>query len=490
MDPYSPELLWMVILGFILAFFLAFAIGANDVANSFGTSVGSGVLTFKQAVILAAIFETAGAVLIGYKVTDAIRKGVVDVSVYEGSENVLVLGMLASLIGSTIWIFIATFANAPVSTTHSLVGGIVGFSLVARGGDGLNTGQLISIVISWFVSPALSGVVAIVIYTLIKYLILRAGNPFKAGLISLPIIYGLSFFINFLAITFGGSALLGMSHLTTWMCFVISIGVAIAVALIIQFTLVPWQKRKVLSEANSSGNNVTIPPHTQYQINTVLSLENGKINEAFESKDVEVAAIDNTGNLTPNGSTVALDATLADQKSGMVETLFHYLQILSAVFTAFAHGGNDVSNSIGPLITIWMVYTEGSAMQKSESPIYLLFYGGIGMVIGFALLGRRINETIGKKITKIVPSLGFTIETAAAATVLLASKLGIPVSTTHCIVGAVVSLGIIYGHTDDSGKRVNWKLALSMFSAWVITLPVAGGISALVMYFFKLGFGF
>ncbi|XP_037029555.1 sodium-dependent phosphate transporter 2-like [Bradysia coprophila] len=489
MDPYSTELLWMVIVGFILAFFLAFAIGANDVANSFGTSVGSGVLTFKQAVILAAIFETAGSVLIGYKVTDAIRKGVVDVSVYEGSENVLVLGMLSSLIGSTIWIFIATFANAPVSTTHSLVGGIVGFSLVARGGDGMNITQLINIVISWFVSPALSGVVAIAIYTLIKFLILRASNPLKAGLISLPIIYGLSFFINFLAITFGGSQLLGMSNLTTWMCFVISIGVALAVALIVQFAMVPWQRKKALGVLDAN-DKATIQAHTQYQINTALSLENGKIDQGLQSKDVEVAVIDNTNHSTPNGSTVALDASLVEEKSAIVETLFHYLQILSAIFTAFAHGGNDVSNSIGPLITIWMVYVEGSATQKSESPIYLLFYGGIGMVIGFALLGRRINETIGKKITKIVPSTGFTIETSAAATVLLASKIGVPVSTTHCIVGAVVSLGIVHGQTEGGGKQVNWRLALSMFSAWVITLPVAGGISALVMYFFKLGFGF
>lgn len=194
-----------------------------------------------------------------------------------------------------------------------------------------------------------------------------------------------------------------MANLKLWMCFVISIGVALAIAVIVQFILVPWQRKKALSTLETTCNG-TIQPHTQYQINTALSLENGKIDPEFPSKDVEVAVIDSTKNSTPNGSTVALDASLVEQKSGGVEILFHYLQILSAVFTAFAHGGNDVSNSIGPLITIWMVYAEGSAMQKSESPIYLLFYGGIGMVIGFALLGRRINETIGKKITKIVPS--------------------------------------------------------------------------------------
>lgn len=194
-----------------------------------------------------------------------------------------------------------------------------------------------------------------------------------------------------------------MDNLSTWMCFVISIGVGIGVAVIVQFIVVPWQRKKVLDMVDTIGNG-TIQPNTNYQINTVSAFENGVIDQGFPSKDVEVAAVDYTKNSTPNGSTVALDASLADQKSAMVEALFHYLQILSAVFTAFAHGGNDVSNSIGPLITIWMVYVEGSAAQKSESPIYLLFYGALGMVIGFAVFGRRINETIGKKITKIVPS--------------------------------------------------------------------------------------
>lgn len=194
-----------------------------------------------------------------------------------------------------------------------------------------------------------------------------------------------------------------MADLELWMCFVISIGVALAIAVIVQFAVVPWQRKKALSILETTAKG-TIEPHTQYQINAALSLENGKIEQYIQSKDVEVAVIDSTKNSTPNGSTVDLDASLVDQKPQVVETLFHYLQILSAVFTAFAHGGNDVSNSIGPLITIWMVYVEGSATQKSESPIYLLFYGGVGMVIGFAILGRRINETIGKKITKIVPS--------------------------------------------------------------------------------------
>lgn len=196
-----------------------------------------------------------------------------------------------------------------------------------------------------------------------------------------------------------------MSKLTTWMCFVISIAVGVAVAVIVQFAVVPWQRKKVLNTLDITAAAGTMQPNIQYQINSISSLQNGTIDHGFKTKDVEVAEKNTTHNSSPNGSTIALDASIvADKHSGMVEALFHYLQILSALFTAFAHGGNDVSNSIGPLITIWMVYVDGSAAQKSESPIYLLFYGGIGMVLGFALLGRKINEIIGKKITKIVPS--------------------------------------------------------------------------------------
>lgn len=216
------EYLWIVVLAFVMAFILAFAVGANDVANSYGTSVGSGVLTFRQACYLATVFETAGAVLLGYKVADTMRKKVVDVTIYEDDEITLMYGMLSALFGSAAWILIATSFRLPVSTTHSIVGSTVGFSLVAKGSKGLNFGQLseksfqtfkkivnfcfaVQIVISWFISPVFSGLVGVVIYFLIKKFILTANNPFKCGLIALPLIYGATVFVNVLSITFGGS---------------------------------------------------------------------------------------------------------------------------------------------------------------------------------------------------------------------------------------------------------------------------------------------
>lgn len=205
METYFSEVLWIVILGFVLAFILAFGVGANDVANSFATSIGSGVLTFRQACYLASFFEVAGAILLGYKVSDTIRKGILDVSVYEGNEKQLMMGMLAALLGCAIWLLIATYFKLPVSTTHSIVGATVGFGFVAHGTKGIHYTTLITIVASWVVSPLLSGLVSVAIFWLIYRFILTAKRPLRAGLISLPFIYAITIFINVLSITFDGS---------------------------------------------------------------------------------------------------------------------------------------------------------------------------------------------------------------------------------------------------------------------------------------------
>lgn len=205
MEPYLVDVLWIVILGFIIAFVLAFGVGANDVANSFATSIGSGVLTFRQACYLASIFEIAGAVLLGYKVSDTIRRGILDVTNYEGNEQQLMYGMLAALIGCSVWLLVATYFKLPVSTTHSIVGATVGFGLVAHGTQGLKYRTLITIAASWLISPIMSGCISVAIFMIINRFILNAKRPFRAGLISLPFIYGITIFINVLSITWDGS---------------------------------------------------------------------------------------------------------------------------------------------------------------------------------------------------------------------------------------------------------------------------------------------
>jgi len=348
MDPYSVDILWMVIVGFIIAFILAFAVGANDVANSFATSVGSGVLTYKQAFILGTIFEVAGAILLGYKVSDTIRKGIIDIELYEGDENTLMYGMLATLIGSAAWLLIATWLSLPVSTTHSIVGSTVGFSLVARGMKGISLVTLGTIASSWIISPVMSGLISVAIYMIIHRFIINADSPLKAGLVALPIVYAITIFINALSITFDGSkckfieasltdmkshfpnffAVLYMENLPLWMVFTISTVTAIIIAVIVQIFIVPRQRRKIIESS---------APLTEKPI-VISTLENG-----IASSVTSV-------------NTVASDMPVVKytdaESEEHVNKLFSFLQILASIFSSFAHGGNDVSNAISPLVSI------------------------------------------------------------------------------------------------------------------------------------------
>ncbi|KAJ6639064.1 Sodium-dependent phosphate transporter 2 [Pseudolycoriella hygida] len=465
MEPYFSEVLWIVVLGFIVSFIVAFGVGANDVANSFATSVGSGVLTFRQACYLASVFECAGAILIGYKVSDTIRKGILEVSIYEGNEEQLMLGMLAALIGSAVWLLVATYFKLPVSATHSVVGATVGFGLVAHGGKGIQYMQLVTIVVSWVVSPLLSGAITVALFLLIHFLILRANNPFKAGLIALPIIYGIAIFINVLSITFDGSKLLKMDNLDLWMIFTISTVAAVVVAIIAQLFIVPWQKKKILNKTIEEG----APYKEDISVNTI------------STKALDIAVIQDPK------KAIQAEKDVKCENNENVNKLFNYLQILSAIFSSFAHGGNDVSNAIGPLIAIWLIYTEGTTGSASESPILLLLYGGVGIVLGCWVFGERVIETVGTNLTKITPVTGFVIENGASATVLLASKLGLPISTTHCKVGSVVFVGWTHNKTlkDKSKEPVNWLLFRNIVVSWIVTIPAAGLTSAFFMWIFS-----
>ncbi|CRL02111.1 CLUMA_CG015333, isoform A [Clunio marinus] len=463
--PAAAEVLWIVIVGFIIAFILAFGVGANDVANSFATSVGSKVLTFHQACILASIFEIAGAVLLGYKVSDTIRKGILEVSIYEGNEEQLMYGMLAALVGCAIWLLIATYIKLPVSTTHSIVGATVGFGLVAHGTKGLNIQTLITIASSWIISPVMSGCISVAIYMIIHKFIIKANRPFNAALISLPFIYAITIFINVLSITLDGSKILKMDNLPLWLVITISTSCAVIIGILAHLLIAPWQKKKILNR------NIDEKP--------------SKIESGLGSSVVSVNTIQ-MGSSANSLAPLPLDKNVESEEN--VNQLFSFLQVLAAIFSSFAHGGNDVSNAIGPLIAIWLIYKDGAVESSSPTPIWLLLYGGVGMVIGLWVLGKRVIETVGTNLTKITPATGFVIENGAAATVLMASKIGIPISTTHCKVGSVVFVGWVYGHlssSDKTKKSVDWSLFRSIVYAWVVTLPAAGGMSALCMWIFS-----
>nr|CAH7747611.1 unnamed protein product [Callosobruchus chinensis] len=558
LEPYSSDLLWLVIVGFLIAFVLAFGIGANDVANSFGTSVGSKVLTIFQACILATIFEISGAILIGYKVSDTMRKGILDVGVYKDAEVELMLGSISALTASAAWLMVATFFKLPISGTHSIVGATVGYSLVVRGTQGVHWKTLGKIVGSWFISPVLSGVTSISILYVIKKCILQKPDPLEAGLMSMPFFYSFTILINVFSVVHDGPKLLHMDNVPLWMAASISLGVALFFMVVIWLFMVPWQRRKIREEfgggveekmpvnfniGESSDTSPEGSPKRHSRNSALLDRQLTVISESTElqnldqvkitaakyifpvqtsdkhthpsvnNKDVEAGTryirptelrlVESSANvnptLSPSSSGVPLIANKSfansndqGQSSGRtdaqenheiiaenrsVSRLFSFLQALTAMFGSFAHGGNDVSNAIGPLITLWLIYSEGTVQQKAETPLFILLYGGLGISVGLWLWGRRVIETIGEDLTTITPSTGFTIEVGAAFTVLLASKVGIPISTTHCKVGSVVFVG----YFSSSKKGVDWSLFRNIISAWLITVPIAALLSAATM---------
>ena len=398
------------IVSIIAGFYMAWTIGANDVANAMGTSVGSGALTLKQAVIVAAIFEFAGAVLVGSHVTDTIRKGMVDPVIFTATPDVLMLGMLSALIASAIWLQMATHWGLPVSTTHSIVGAVVGFALIAVGTSAISWGKVSQIIASWVISPVMGGVIACTMFIFIRNRVLDRHHPIAAVKKYAPYLVFVLFAILTLSLVYKG-----LKNLKLDLPLSQALGVAIIVGLIASF-----------------------------------------IAHFFIGK------IKNDGNQS-------LSAELAT-----VEGAFRKLQIITACYMAFAHGANDVANAIGPLAAIFSISSTHVVSMQVPVPIWILVLGGTGIIIGLATWGYKVIETIGKKITEMTPSRGFSAEFGAATTVLVCSKMGLPISTTHTLVGAVVGVGMARGIAS-----LNLNIIRNIAYSWIITLPVAGGLSIL-----------
>jgi len=464
----SPDVLWVVVLGFVVSFLLAFGVGANDVANTFGTSVGSKVLTIRQACILATIFEIAGTVLIGYKVSDTIRKGIVDPAIYDNSNTELMLGNLAALAGSAIVLMAATFFKLPISGTHSIVGAMIGFSLVARGAEGIQWMTLGKIISSWFISPVVSGMISCGLYLMVRRFILSKRSPLEAGLRFLPLFYLATLTLNVFSIVLDGPSLLYFDRIPWWGAMILSVGVGLIAAAAVQCILVPRLRR-----ANAAVDN-------DIENDNENDNDNDKDNDNENDNDVKMTVISLTENPLEKAATEKAAMDDIDDPPEAVQ-LFSFLQILTATFGSFAHGGNDVSNAIGPLVAIWLIYSENSVMQNSPTPAYILLYGGVGISVGLWVWGRRVIKTVGEDLTKLTASSGFAIEIGAAFTVLAASKIGVPISTTHCKVGSVVFVG--WAQTSKAG--VDWNLFRNIIFAWVVTVPVSAALSAAVMAIFK-----
>lgn len=462
----TPELL-ILALAIVFGFYVAWNIGANDVANAVGTSVGSGALTLKRAVILAAIFEFAGAYFLGSNVAETIEAGIVKPEFFQNDLRLYIYGMLAALLATGVWLQIATSFGWPVSTTHAIVGAVLGFGLVSGAMEAIYWGEMISIVVSWVISPLLGGALAFSIFTLIRKKILYSSHPLRATQQMTPYLVFAMFFILTLIILFHGLKNIDLS-LTFLQSLSIAIVVGVLFALISYFCVRKVESKAVAVERPPLSPELVIElKKAQKYLERVEGRASGEIHAKVEELAQEVGEL----------------AKMADVSGGIstsdyryVEKVFAYLQIVTAAFMAFAHGSNDVANAIGPISAIFNLIA-GKPILSSGVPEWLLLLGAVGIVIGLATFGWKVIETVGKKITELTPSRGFAAGFAAAITIVSASKLGLPISTTHVIVGAVLGVGFARGI-----GALNLDTVRDIVISWVVTVP-AGAILSIGFFF-------
>lgn len=393
--------------------FMAWGIGANDVANAMATSVGSKVLTIKHAVLVAAIFEFAGAVLAGGEVTATIRKGIVDTDLLNGRPEDLVLGMLAALAAAGTWLFIASRKGWPVSTTHSIVGAIVGFAAVGIAVDAVKWGKVGTIVLSWVASPLTAGIIAYLLFASVQHLVLERDDPLARAKRWVPVYMFFAGFTISLVTIFKGLKHVGLE---------LEIAQSYAIAVVMGLVIAGVGKVFI--------SRITVDPDAERQFHYAT-----------------------------------------------VERVFGVLMVVTACAMAFAHGSNDVANAIGPVAAVVSTASTGEIGAASAVPIWILLLGGTGIVIGLATYGHKVIATVGRKITHLTPSRGFAAELAAATTIVVASGTGMPISTTHTLVGAVLGVGLARGIAS-----IDLRVVGSIFMSWVVTIP-AGAFLSITFYF-------
>lgn len=404
----------IILIASVIGFVMAFGIGANDVANAMGTSVGSKALTLKQAIIIAAIFEFLGAYLAGGEVTSTIRKGIVDPSIYQKDPNIFIIGMLSASLGAGLWLVLASKRGWPVSTTHSIVGAIIGFVIISKGYTNVSWSTVGSIASSWVTSPLVSGTLAFLLFLSAKKLILDKKNPGESAIKFIPIY---SFYV----------------------VFVIFLVVA----------------KKGLSNTGLVLNDQEVMLFT-FLMSTVAAIV------------TYILLLKNSMNIKKNG----------------VESAFAILMIISASAMAFAHGSNDVANAIGPLsAVVSTVQSNGVISGESGVRPWVLFVGAIGIVFGLTILGKNVIKTVGENITTLTPSLGFSAELATATTVVAASYIGFPISTTHTLVGGVIGVGLAKGVS-----HLNIASIGRIITSWLVTIPIGATLCILFYVMLRLIF--
>jgi len=399
-----PQEYYILIVGYIFGFYMAWNIGANDVANSMASSVGAKAITIRQAVFLAGILNIIGAVFIGSHVTNTIRKGIVSTEVLT-DPHLALIGALSALLAAALWVSFATWKSLPVSTTHSIVGSMIGFGIMAGGFSVINWGKLAAVVISWVISPVFSIVISFFMFKIIVKLILSKEDTFAHALKLSPFFIGATFFVVILSFLF----------------------------------------------KTPLGKKLVVGPYVSLLVAVILSVSFGLVGRKALGWFIK-------------------------KREGGAEAIFKRIQVGTACYVALAQGANDVANAIGPLAVIYFLVKTGSVGGSVPVPIFLLLFGGIGIACGIGMAGHRVMETMGKKITTLSNTRGFCVEFSAATTVLVASKMGLPVSTTHAAVGGVLGVGLARGI-----EAVNFSIVFKIMLYWVLTVPAAA-VTSMILF--------
>ncbi|KAG0608617.1 hypothetical protein M758_8G119600 [Ceratodon purpureus] len=503
------EYVWLVVVGAFVAFGFGFGTGSNDVANAFGTSVGSKTLTLRQALLIAAVFEFTGALLLGRVSTNTIAGGIADINAFVENPEVYAYGMVCALFVGTIWQIFSSYMGLNTSATHTIIGAIIGFALVWDGGNAVVWAQkdkgsfppykgVVSIVMAWFVAPVLTGAASALIFATVRFLVLRRKNAYTLSFWCLPPMVLVTVFINiYFVFTKGAKKSLSSAGdwsdaKSAWISIVIAVGIAALTAVIV----LPLLKRHCEKLFDANGRPIAHVDGTRIEDGefkgtelrgegeqvAIDTLELGPGNEPLKAAWHQRAWKGATHGLNVDiHKVVKTDAKVnaiherAEVFEPRVEYAFSYLQVFSAICVIFAHGAGEVGYMAGPLAAIWDVYQSGKLSKNVSPPVWIVLIGACGLVVGLATYGYNVTRAMGVSLAKLTPTRGFAAELATALVIMIAAQYGLPQSSSQCVTGAIVGVGLLEGT-----EGVNWRQFGRQFASWVSTLLVVGlGVAAL-----------
>lgn len=466
--PNPSELTWVVVVASLCMAFMAWGIGANDVANSFATAFGAKCLTARQACCIAAVCELAGAVLLGGHVSDTIRKGMMSVKLYDGDDGrvIIMVGMTSVLLAAASWLLVASKYGLPVSTTHSAVGGVIAFAVASKGYDSVNWEKVVMIVASWFVSPTMAGIVGYITYTITKSCVLAPENSLARAKVALPFMVFIMTFTVSLFTIYKGAKGIGLDETSPLTALLSSFGISIVVAAISYPVMLRYARHLEEQEANAKED----APAVEDGAGAPAAEENAGPELAPEGAP---ASSENSA-VTESDKSQAREA-LVKSTDPKTEQMFKALVVACAGFQSIAHGANDVANSVGPFGAV-LAAKDGELQKKTEIQLWVFFLAAGFIVIGLASYGLKVMQTIGEKITVVTPSKAACAQFSATLVVLLATRLGLPISTTHAAVGGVLGVGLA-----DGVNSINWMMMVKIFASWIVTLPICG-VTAVGIY--------